>query len=204
MRRLQKKPPELQRMTQKVKKSIKTTQNLREHLRTSQNSKKTSEYHSEPSGTFHTCLESVRMPQIMSETLRHPQNVRELLWFFSNLSKLLRTNEIALTSLRGSRMPQNHQEFYKKLKLMRTPENTPKYRLNIKDASESSATFIKSYRAQKALEPSGIFQNFIRTNINVWDNIKRLQNVRQPLRTFTNVSKAHKTHKIPQNIPRTS
>ena len=77
---------------------------------------------------------------------------------------------------------------------MRTSQNTTKYLLNIKDASESSANFMKSYRAEKALEPSGMFQNYITTDVNAWDHVRRPENVKQPLRTFTNVSKALITH----------
>ena len=82
---------------------------------------------------------------------------------------------------------------------MRTPQNTQKYLLNIKDALETLETLMKSYWAEKALEPSEMFQNYIRTNDKAWDHVRRPLNVRQPLRTFINVLKALKTHKMPQN-----
>ena len=63
---------------------------------------------------------------------------------------------------------------------------------------------MKSYRAEKAVEPYGMFQHHIRTDVDAWDNVRRPQNVRQALRTFTNVSKALKNpsdaSEHPQNI----
>ena len=99
------------------------------------------------------------------------------------------------------------------------PQNTPEHLLNIKECLiiiRNLYVLLKTYRVENASETFWNVSKAIRTDNNASHRVRKPQNVRPPLRTFTNISRttqnpwdaseflatSPKLHRMARNMPK--